>query len=366
MKKITAKISPILLSCIIAAPIATSTAFADVERDLQRLEQEIEDIRQQAGLNTATRKKKSHHLNLYGSFRPVLTVADDGEDTSTEVRDGLSRFGLTGSSEILDNSKVFFTGEWNVKLAEDGRIDSARLAFAGISGELGKLTIGKQRPPQYSLIGEHVDIFNHADSAFGYDAASDTAAPFFVNKTTLYQYQSHGLDFRAAVRTDGKSGKDNDDLFNAGLSYTWGNFYVAGAYLKSTAPLSTNSNEEGSESENISFAAYMNLDQLYIATAYQAITITPEVGDDSDVTTLDVSASYALANRYKLKAGVFMFDDDVTGATSAKHQGANITLERQLANNTRVHIEYLTRDFDERDTQSALTIGLRYDFSADL
>lgn len=366
MKHIIGKISPVLLTFSLITPVITPTAFADVEDDLQRLEQEIERVRQQAGLNTASHKKKANNLNLYGSFRPVLTVADDGTDTSTEVRDGLSRFGLTGSSAILDNVKVFFTGEWNIKLAEDGRIDSARLAFAGISGALGKLTVGKQRPPQYSLIGEHVDIFNHGDSAFGYDAASDSAAPFFVNKTTQYQYQTHGLDFRAAVRTDGTSGKDNDDLINAGLSYTMGNFYVAGAYLKSTSPLSTNTEEEGAESENISFAAYMNLDQFYLAGAYQAITLTPEVGDDLDAITLDISASYALAHRYKLKAGFFMFDDDVEGAMSAKHQGANITLERQLADNTRVHIEYLTRDFDERDTQSALTVGLRYDFSADL
>lgn len=353
------------MSSLLVMGFATSPlAFGDVASDLDKLEKEIEKIRQQAGITDSS----STDLSLYGTFRPVLTVTDDGEDTSTDVRDGLSRFGLTGSSPILENSKVFFKGEWNVKIAEDGRIDGARLAFVGISGELGTLTIGKQRPPQYSLIGEHVDIFNHADSAYGYDAADNLAAPFFVDNMTMYQYQAGGLDFRAAVRTDGNSGEDTDDLVNAGLSYSMGNFYVAGAYLKSTAPSTGvgGAGEEGDEFENASAAAYMNMDKLYVAAAYQAIKQTPEVGEETDVTTVDVSASYALPSRYKLKAGVFMFDDDVSGATSKKHQGANLTLERQLADNTRVHVEYLTRDFDEADTMSAFSVGIRYDFSADL
>lgn len=350
------KTSPLLIACL----IAPTTTFADVEADLKKLEQEIENIRQQAGLE----KDASNELSLYGSFRPVLTVEDDGTDTSTDVRDGLSRFGFTGSSPILENSKVFFTGEWNVKMAEDGRIDGARLAFVGISGDLGQLAIGKQRPPHYSLIAEHVDIFNHASSPYAYDQIG----PFFVDNMTTYQYQVAGLDFRAAVRTDGKTAKDNDDLVNAGLSYTMGNFYVAGAYLKSTAPSTGvgGANEEGDETENMAVAAYMNMADLYVAAAYQAVTVTPEVGTETDVTTLDISASYALPNRYKVKTGVFMFDDDVTGPASTKHQGANLTLERQLADNTRVHVEYLTKDFDEGDTQSALSVGIRYDFSADL
>ncbi len=347
---------------LLAGLIVSSPVLADIESDLTRLEQEIEQIRKEAGIG----RNDPSQLSLYGSFRPVLTQADDGTDTITDVRDALSRFGLTGGTSVLESSKVFFKGEWNVKIADGGQIEGARLAFVGLSGNLGQLTIGKQRPPQYSLISEHVDIFNHADSPYGYDAADDNAAPFFIDNTTMYQYQMSGLDFRVAVRTDGQSGKNAEDLVNAGLGYSIGDFYVAGAYLKSIKPSVGAADKEGDESENIAFAAYLNMNKLYIAAAYQAVTQTPETGAETDVTTLDVSASYALPSRYKVKAGVFMYDDDVTGATSAKHQGINVTLERQLADNFRIHAEYLTKDIDQGDTISAFTLGMRYDFSVDL
>lgn len=345
--------------------LLASAVQADVADDLNRLEKEIEKIRQQENLP----QKSASQLNIYGTFRPILTAEDDGTDNSVDVGDGLSRFGLTGSTPVMESSKVFFRGEWNIRLHEGGQLngtaqDGARKAFVGIEGELGRVAIGKQRPPHYNLIAEHVDIFNHRSSPYAYD----NAGPFFVDNMTTYQYKdkANGLNFQAAVRSDGTSGKNNEDMVNAGLGFTANNMYLAIAYLKSTSPSQADSNEEGSETENVALATYIHLDDLYLAAAYQTITETTELGNDVDVTTLDVSAAYTLPNRYKVKAGVFIYDDGIDGSLSLKNQGANITLERQLADNVRVHVEYLTKDFDEADTISALSIGLRYDFDADL
>jgi len=337
---------------------------ADVSSDLDRLEKEIEQIRQQ----TSSKGNSSKTLNIYGTLRPVFTVEDDGTDNASDVRDGLSRFGLAGSTPVLESSKAFFRGEWNIRIADGGQIDGtssgARKAYVGIEGELGRVAIGKQRPPHYNLIAEHVDIFNHAASPYAYD----NVGPFFVDNMTTYQYKVEGLNFQAAFRSDGASGKDNEDMVNAGVGYNISNMYVAAAYLKSTSP-STGAggpNEEGAETENVAIAAYINLEELYLAAAYQAVTQTPEAGSDVDVTTLDVSAAYALPSNYKVKAGFFVYDDGVDSVASMKHQGGNITLERQLADNVRVHVEYLTKDFDEADAISALSVGFRYDFDTDL
>lgn len=355
MKKIIVNAIPLIVtSLIVSAPV-----YADVADDLKRLEQEIEDIRKKSGLD-----KNPNQLSLYGTFRPVVTVEDDGTDTATDLRDGLSRFGLAGSTPVMGSGKAFFRGEWNVKMADGGQIDGARKALVGIEGGFGRIALGKQRPPHYNLIAEHVDIFNHASSPYAYD----NVGPFFVDNMTTYRFKMKGFDFQAAVRSDGKGGKDNEDLINAGLAFSADNMYVAAAYLKVVAPEVADPNKEGAETENIALAAHITLDKLYLAAAYQAVTFTPEAGKDVDATTLDVSTAYALPSRYKVKAGVFMFDDGVDGAASKKNQGINLTLEKQLADNVRVHTEYLAKDFDAKgkDTMSAVSFGIRYDFEANL
>jgi outer membrane pore protein F len=341
---------------------------ADIYSDLDRLEKEIETIRQQTNPQQPSPTPIStHKLKVYGTFRPVFTVENDGTDTYSDVRDALSRFGFTGSTAVMESSRVFFRGEWNIRIADGGQIDGsssggARKAFVGIEGELGRVAIGKQRPPHYNLIAERVDIFNHAASPYAYD----NVGPFFVDNLTTYQYNVERFSFQAAFRSDGKSGEDNVDMVNTGVSFNMNNMYVAAAYLKSTSPAQAVPNNEGAETENIAFSTSIILDKLYLAAAYQDITQTPEIGSDVDVTTLDVSAAYTLPSQYKLKAGIFAYDDGINNAVSQKNQGVNITLERQLADNVRVHVEYLTKDFDEGDTISALSVGFRYSFEADL
>lgn len=353
----------ILIVSLVLAPVVQ----ADLNTNLDRLEKEIEAIRLANQSPEEKAKQDSENkLNIYGTFRPVLTVENDGTDTSTDVRDALSRFGLTGSTPVLESSRAFFRGEWNIRMADGGQIDGtsagARKAFVGIEGELGRVAIGKQRPPHYNLIAEHVDIFNHASSPYAYD----NVGPFFVDNMTTYQYNVEGLSFQGAFRSDGSKGKNTTDMINAGVGFNMNNMYVAAAYLKAVSPALADPNGEGAEAENIALAAYTTLDKLYLAAAYQAVTQTPEVGSDVDVTTLDISTAYTLPNRYKVKAGVFVYDDGVDGAASQSNQGVNITLERQLADNVRVHVEYLTKDFDEADAINALSVGFRYNFEADL
>jgi hypothetical protein len=344
----------ISITLIIPAPV-----MSNVKSELKRLEQEIESIRQRVGVSADSRQ-----LNLYGSFRPVFTLENNGNDTVLDVRDGLSRFGLAGGTQVLESSQVFFSGEWNVKLAEDGRIEGTRLAFVGIKGILGRLTLGKQRPPHYRLIAEHVDIFNHASSPYGYY----NQGPFFVDNMTSYHYQLQGLTIQAAFRADGATGNDREDMINVGLGFNHKNLYVGVAYLSMVAPSTgvRGPNEEGDETESIALASYIHLDTLYLAAAYQGGSQSPEGGGDLDVATLDVSMAYALAHRYKIKAGLFIYDDGISGRGSNKNKGVNLTLEHRVADNVRIYGEYLVKYFDQRDLVNAISFGFSYDFDAEL
>ena len=359
----------ILTSAVISASLSLSQpAFADVEQRLAQLEKEIEQMRKS--------KAHSQHdsdLSLYGSFRPVLTYSDDDKKTTTDIQDGLSRFGLKGSTNVMESTQVFFQGEWNVKIADGGQIDGARLAFAGISGEYGKLTLGKQRPPQYLLIGEHVDIFNHRASPYAYDgtafAHGDTTAGFnnfFIDNSTMYDYQRNGFRFLAAVRTDGSSGENSADIVNAGVSFDAGVVYLAYAYADSTGADKVNSELVGDKLESNAFAIHTTLAGLYFAAAYQDITFDPAAGKSVDRNSTDVSLAYPLPRRFKVKTGYFDYDDGDKTGSSRSFSGMNLTLEKQLADNVRVHLEYLYQDPESGDSTTQISAGLRYDFSGNL
>lgn len=344
------------LTFFMALIASYSASASDVDDRLKQIEREIEKIRSQTG------SESSSSLDVYGTLRPVLTWEDDETDSALDVRDALSRFGFAGSTALKNGGTAYFTGEWKIQLQDGGNIDGTRKALVGLKGSYGDVAIGTQRPPQYSLIAEHVDIFNHGNSPYAYDAIS----PFFVDNMLVYKKQFNQLEFQAAMQSNGAEGEDVRDLVNTGLSFKQGAFYVAAAYLKSTQPQAADQKEPGAENETIGGTVYFDQDGLYIAAAYQAITVTPEVGSDIDVTTTDVSLAYQLPSAYKVKAGGFVYDDGVDGAASGAFSGANLTLERQLSDNVRVHGEYLFKDFDEADTVNAVTVGIRYDFSAAL
>ncbi|MCY4419908.1 MAG: hypothetical protein OXC42_01420, partial [Gammaproteobacteria bacterium] len=59
-------------------------------------------------------------------------------------------------------------------------------------------------------------------------------------------------------------------------------------------------------------------------------------------------------------------NDDDTYYMRRSFDGYNLTLERQLNDNMRVHAEYLQRDIERGDEQDFVSIGFRYDFEAQL
>lgn len=298
-------------------------------------------------------------LSIYGSFRPAYAayIKQDGE-TSSDVVDTLSRVGLTGSHQLAPGMTAIFKGEWKVSIQNDGTLGDARQAWAGIKGDFGRVAIGKQRAPHYLLVGEVVDIFNHGASPFAYDSSGSDL--FFVNNSISYGYSAGDLQFLAALKSNGADGDDTSDMVDVGLAYNGGNFTVGAAFQKATAN-GTPSTEEGNETENAAVSASVSLGNAYLAAAYQDITVTPVAGADQDITSLDVSAAYKLGNGYKVKAGVFDFDDG-QNAGSSSFDGYNLTLERQVTDKFRIHGEYFTKDFEDKEEFASFTVGIRYDF----
>lgn len=315
---------------------------------------------------SAVQASETSRVELYGSFRPVLNVTTQDDVSTVDVADALSRFGLQGDTQLKNNlGQAFFKGEWSVPINDSAQLEKSRLAYVGIENQYGTLSIGKLRPVHYTMIAEPVDIFNHAASPYAYD---NSGSPFFIDNTVKYSLSWSAINFSVASRN---SGSNQEDLFNAGLSYQLDlrdiHFYLALANLQQGFDTSNLNDSDTANHDSNAMAMSITIAKLYIASAYQQISQKSKIGVDSDSSTIDLSLAYALSSDWKVKAGWFNLDDDLAKAQSSDHKGYNLTLESQLAENVRVHAEYLAKDFANQDEViSAFNLGFRYDFASEL
>lgn len=342
-----------LTAASISLPLQAATAdqIADLQAQLDKLKASLPEAEQ-----------SDSSLALYGSLRPSFTISDTGSQSESDVTDALSRFGFRGATELAEQ-KVFFTAEWSIPINNSAELERSRQVYVGIAGDYGQFKLGKQRPVQYSLIAEPVDIFNHSLSPYAYDSAG---SPFFIDNTLSYQLQKDAFNFQLALQANGDSGDNHSDLINAGVSYSAENLYLATSFLQLTRPSGGNTSVAGDEEQTFAFAASYQLEDCYLALAVQLIENEPGGGGaDEETTTFDLSMAKALNDRDKVKFGVFNLSDDRAN-NSREFSGVNVTLERQLASHIRVHSELLVREPNSGDTQYELAFGIRYDFEREL
>lgn len=325
--------------------------------------QNVAEVAKKASVKVAE-AREPYGLNIYGSLRPRLTFRDEGDRTSTDVTDALSRIGIKGSKKVSDSITAFYRGEWDVDIEANGNFGDARLAYVGFEGGFGRVAIGKQWSPHYNLVAERSDIFNHRSSPFGYDAVS----PFRTAELLTYSYSKGGFRLDSGVQFNGDpaisgnsgnssraGGPSHVDSGSFGASYDFGKVYIGSSFLQQKG-------DNDYERDLLGVAGSWNVtDDLYLAFTYQDISVDQLATAELNQSTVDLVGSYALGEGYKLKAGVFSFDDDVDGIGSDTHDGYNITLEKQMGD-FRVFGEWLSRDFDYAQTRNTLSLGVRYDF----
>lgn len=336
-----------------------AAADEDLHQRLQKVEQAL------ARIESERATESSSQMEVYGSFRPLLTLEDDGQQSpALDVRDALSHIGLQGYSQVSDSAQGFFSGRWRVNIQDEGDIDGRQLAMVGLRKQSDnsnhQISMGTLRPPQYQLIAAGNDIFHNPQSPFAYAAIS----PFYIDNAMAYQMSYQDFQLYAALSSDGSSGEDVIDLLNYGISYQWQSIYLALALLEVTEP-GIATDDPGDERQLQALAMSWTNEILSLAMAYQQFELMPEgVSAEFDGATLDLSLGYHLGNGKQLKSGYFEYEDGIQDASSLGYQGVNITFEQQLAANVLVHIELLYQHPYEADARTALSLGMRYDFSS--
>ena len=335
----------------IAVTLCCYNAYAD---ETQSLEERVAKLEH----NTAPSQFKNSQVSLYGSIRPTLSYLDDDQDKTWDVRDALSRVGIKASTEFADGWSAIAQGEWSIDIANSGNFGKARLAYAAIASPYGQVGIGKQRPAQYTLVAEYVDIFNHGNSPYAYDHES----PFFVDNFVTYKLVTGGLTWMAGAQVDGDSGENGTDMVNLGVGYDLGQLHLGLGYVSQNTM--SDAGSEGDDQTIGGVVAYTFSNDLYLAVSYQDKQYNLNaLSQDRSGSTLDTALAYPISDEYKVKLGYFQFKDGINDDTSADYSGFNTTLEWNPMDNVRLHLEYLAKNFEHQQDDQAITIGFRYDFN---
>lgn len=347
----------LLPSIIITMPLVISTAVqASVDEKIKQLEARIDQL--ESGQRPTS---EPVGINVYGSFRPALTYKQDNreDNDSLDITDFFSRLGLRGSQPVGETLQAFFQGEWDIDIEADSDFGDARLAYAGIESNYGRLAIGKQWNAHYNLVAAPTDIFNHRSSPFGYDDFS----PFRTNNYVHYQIETNGIRYELGVQVDGDpetpnggvnsaSNPDNVDSIDTGVHFNTDIFSVAFSFRQ----VKYSGDRDDDRILGVAGSIQLN-DSVYLASTYQDIDI-----NNNDGHTLDLVGSYKVNEQITFKGGLFSVDDGVDGDASRERIGFNATVEKQLTEQVRIHVEWLHNDFDATDSVDTLSFGIRYDF----
>lgn len=362
--------APLLFSHVAHANNNQANEIELIKQQLLVLQKRLADLEAKASQQAPTNKndvpenpeglqpKKSENgsIKLYATLRPTYGYIEDHNDDFWDIQDALSHAGFKSTYQFKPGWQAIAHGEWSIDLGNNGDFGKARQVYVALDSPVGQFGLGKQRPVQYTLIAEYVDIFNHRSSPFAYDVES----PFFVNNLVTYENQINDFKFMIGGQFDGDSGDDFADFVNTGLGYSRNGLHLALTY--STQDDYDQQQIKIGKTEVVAGMAALDIsDNLYAAIAYQDVDYQ-RINSRSGA-TLDVSLAYRFHPLYRAKLGFFDFDDGNSKRETKSHQGANLTFEWLPSDNLRFHLEYLTKDFDALDDTQSISVGFRYDYS---
>jgi len=343
------RLKSVLLPLTLSLPMFAAQAGDDVSR--AALQGQLNDVQMRlAQLEQGKAATSATTINFYGSLRPTFGVTSTDAVDSWDVGDALSRIGVAAQHKLSNGMTGFVKGEFKVQIQGDAHFGDTRKAYVGIKGDFGRVAIGKQDTTHFATIAGPVDIFNRANTPLAYDDVS-----LFRQQEMISYRKSFGkLEFRAEAQFKGDaSPNEGSDLVNAGINYRGDDFSVAIAYLTRDF--------EGADENTFGLSASKNVGDWYFGAAY--LDLTRDIAD-GDVSTLDVVATYALNEQYKLLFGASKLDDGLTANISNDVTRINSTLEWQGSKDFRLFVEYQNNNYSHQHQKDSdqLMVGMRYNF----
>jgi outer membrane protein OmpU len=165
-----------------------------------------------------------------------------------------------------------------------------------------------------------------------------------------YRKQFGDILFSADGQFDGNKGSGGSDFLNSGIRYKTELIYIAAAFYNRELA-------DGTDENTLGVTLAKKFESRYLAAAYQDIE-----KDSVDGSTLDIVASYFINETYKIKLGVSKYDDGGSDIISGNYNAYFTTFEWHKTAKFSTFIELQKKDFEYRETNDQIMVGMRYNF----
>jgi predicted porin len=196
------------------------------------------------------------NVTVYGVVDAAFTYSKQGDNKFTGIESGGrngSRVGFRGEEALGNGLKGIFTLEFGTEADTNTSLNATRLAFVGLSGKFGSVTLGRQGAPSYIYWGatsaNDVTSVNPVNLALGnwFDTFETGGGARWDNSVAYSSPNFSGLDFRVIYSfgekvgktekyyADGTIGTTKADVadggkFGLGVRYANGPLYLTAIY----------------------------------------------------------------------------------------------------------------------------------------
>ena len=348
---------------------------------------------------------------LYGSARVSLDYTDADSDyargpngvlvrtsvgsSAWDVFNNASRLGVRGEEDLGGGLNAIYQYEFGVDPTEGSSLNSNRPKWFGLKGGFGSITAGTQLTPYYNAIAIG-DIFNSSKIfsgtsylGSGYGLRMDNSLLYSTPNLSGFTAQAmlavNGSCTPSDIKSTGglcKLTVDNKlpgnlssdiDIWNIGLSYKNGPFFVGAAYMSL----------QGDEFSDLLTRPTWDGDQWGMSAGFNsgplAVSLAYENGDVNDLTFGDTENVY-LTGQYTVGNGVvraaYGFNTPSDDRLNIVADGNPVTLlqddrntwalgyQYNLSKRTRLWVEYQGQeaDSDLAGNTQTVSVGTRHDF----
>jgi predicted porin len=296
---------------------------------------------------------------VYGRTDGVVRYMDDGTSDYWDVGVDKFRWGIVGSEDLGNGMKAHYHMEWAHDNGEVGGstqkapdYEASRLAYVGLSGDWGKMTIGRNWWPSYFAVWGATD--------WG-DAHAIGTSNFSGNRSgDMIRYDSpdmSGFTANVAMVVSGESGASNEDAVDV--------WEIVGQYKNGPIQLGATYRNDQRDTATCG-AGCRDVDIWGIAGQYKMdnFTVVGKYGNSdpgSGGSETDVWALGLEANFDNNTVHVAYRNSDTDGGANVDDW--EVGVRHFLSKETRIFAEYRNVDDDSKaDEVDMFAVGIRKDW----
>ncbi|MGI9307284.1 MAG: porin [Gammaproteobacteria bacterium] len=362
-----------------------------------------------AAQDTSGMQYTSAAEGFYASLRAHLDFSSGTNDA--DINAGTSRIGLRGTNDLGGGLAGFYQWEARATFSGSSPLDQVRLGHVGLRGNFGEFVVGRFWSNDYNWTHSSTDVANVYSGYLNYTDQRGGRVGEAIQYTTpdLNGFQGAILVRMGGDNSDDRSDPadpmtneynsvvngaraDNDlDNWTLAGTYTVQGFTVAGSYSTEIDGLVASNAEDsnGATAGGMTAASTTDLtswtvrlgyaqDNWYVNGWYgedalsEGVTYSADVVDtSSNADTNRAAANVALADRelISVAGGVALDKVNVYALYETRELGmvedtyGTVGVQYSLGSNSRVWIEYWSRDLDSDTTaEDLVNLGLRHDF----